>query len=101
MKIVVSDGPRDHIGDQYGDGELPQQQSYDVGVPSAKDLPDADLFGAALGSEGGEAKQPKTGDEDGNPDEEAEHLTLSFVGFELALEAVVQEESLKGGSRNE
>ena len=45
-------------------GELPGEQPHDVAGAGAEHLPDADLLGAPLGGEGGEAEQAEAGDDD-------------------------------------
>src|ERR1700680_2330332 len=76
VEIIISDGPGDRIGNQHRDGELPKQEPYDVTCARPEYFADADLLGAALGGERGNAEEAETGDQNGNPDEKADHPTL-------------------------
>ena len=101
MQIVPGQRPGDQVGDQHGNGELPQQQPHDIPDARAEHLADADFLGAAAGGEGGQAEQAQAGDGNGDQHKDAEHRALAFVHLIELAEAVIQEAALDGADGRE
>src|SRR3984885_3086384 len=95
-QVVPGKRPGDEVGDQCRNRKLPQQQQHDVAGAASKHLADTDFLGAAAGGEGRQTEQAEAGDEYGDADENAKHLTLPFVVAVEALETVIQEVPVHG-----
>src|SRR5580658_10458801 len=90
MEVIPSHGPRDHIGDQNRDRELPEQQEDHIASARAKYLSDTDLFGAPACGECGQSEQAQAGNKDGDAYKDTEHSALSLIGAVKLVETIVQ-----------
>src|SRR6266705_3575392 len=66
VQIIVGHWPRDYIGNQHRNGELPQQEPHDIARASSEHFAEANLLGATLDGEGGNAEETETSDQDGD-----------------------------------
>ena len=98
---VIRHGPprqrrRDKEGDDHHQREILRDKIHEARYGSTEYLPDANLFDALLGGEGGEPEQPKACNDNGQNRKQAGQHAGEVDGGEFFLELNIHKRILEG-----
>jgi hypothetical protein len=92
-------GPGDQVGDDDPFQEVDREQCEYLFLPAPQNLPDGDFLSSLLDRKSHKPDQSQTGDEYGDPGEDADVPHENPIPFELAVEWLIQKKGLELFSR--